>query len=853
MIAAALEGWAEFCARRSGIVLAVIAAVCALSAIYAAREARIDSDLSRLIRPSDSLEWYAHDRAFNAAFANIQNTAAVVISGRDFSLVRDHARTLRDALRSETDIEAVYAPSLAEVIEAGRALFIPPADLERWLEGVEYGYGPMLRLTEGADVGAALSILVDHLAANPRQPLPRPLETLLDAIVSSASDRVALDRITLDRIALEIAPPLEPDLDGEHHEVLVVRGRQRLDESLPHAAHVELLRRVRAAHPPPADVRVRLTGEAKLADEEIRAAFSGIELAGTLSLLVLAAVLGFGVRSWRAIATIFALLTSGVLLTLGWATLAVGSFNTLSLIFVVMFFGLGVDFAVHFALRAGETDTAGRTAGPAVAARDIGGALLLCATTSGIAFLAFAPTAYRGLGELGVISAGGMAIAVVLALTLIPALQGHFGTPPTPPGRRTPASSQRFGWVIGGAVVVALLASTLARDLRFDYSVLAMRDASTEGMATLLDLQRAGIATDYSIAVLADDAREAAEISERLRALPEVADVTGPDVLVPDAQDAKLDRMRDTLALFEDLPPPAPGTMQEFVPLLLDDLAAAQSAVPDKARAAVASALTTLRSLNNSQLGAIDARLPDSVGESLETLARLLAPTPWTLETLPRDVTALMVTADGRRLLRVQPAEALDSRDATQRFVDAIATVAPNYAGRTVVEWGVGGVVVEAFAHAAALALAGIALVLAVYFRGLLLPALVLVPIALSMLITAAVMQLTGITLNMANILVVPLIVGLGVDTGIHVVDRWRHSDDLTALAASSTPRAVLISGLTTLGTFASLSLSPHGGAASIGLLLTIAIGTMLVVTFGLLPALLEVCGRWTRKARRAA
>ena len=175
------------------------------------------------------------------------------------------------------------------------------------------------------------------------------------------------------------------------------------------------------------------------------------------------------------------------------------------------------------------------------------------------------------------------------------------------------------------------------------------------------------------------------------------------------------------------------------------------------------------------------------------------------------------------------------------------------YAGRTVVEWGVGGVVVEAFAHAAAIALAGIALVLAVYFRGLLLPALVLVPIALSMLITAAVMQLTGITLNMANILVVPLIVGLGVDTGIHVVDRWRQSDDLTALAASSTPRAVLISGLTTLGTFASLSLSPHGGAASIGLLLTIAIGTMLVVTFGLLPALLEVCGRWTREARRAA
>ena len=842
MITAALEGWADLCARRSGTVLLAIAALCVLSGVYAAREARIDSDLSRLIRPSDALEWYVHDRAFNAAFPDTQNTAVVVVSGSDFEAVRDHARRLRDALRSKADIDAVYAPSLSEFIDYRRALFIPLADLERWLEGVEYGYGPMLRLTEGADVGTALSILVDHLAAHPRQPLPRPLETLLEAISSGSPDR----------IALEIAPPLEPEVDGEHHEVLVVRGRQQLDESLPNAAQVALLRRVLAAHPPPDGTRVRLTGEAKLADEEIGAAFSGIELAGTLSILVLAAVLGFGVRSWRAVATIFTLLACGVLLTLGWATLAVGSFNTLSLIFVVMFFGLGVDFAVHFALRAGETDTNGRTAGPAAAARDIGGALLLCATTSGIAFLAFAPTAYPGLGELGVISAGGMAIAVLLALTLIPALQGRFGTPPTPPGMRAPATSQRFGWVIGGAVAVALLASTLARDLRFDYSVLAMRDASTEGMATLLDLQRAGIATDYSIAVLADDASDAAGISERLRVLPEVADVTGPDVLVPEAQGAKLDRMRDTLALFEDLSQPVPGTLQDFVPLLLDDLAAAQSALPDDARETVASAITTLRSLDNNQLEALDARLQGSVSESLEALGRLLSPAPWTLEALPEDVTALMVTADGRRLLRVQPAEALDSRAATERFVRAVAVVAPNYAGRTVVEWGVGGVVVEAFAHAAALALAGIALVLAAYFRGLLLPALVLVPIALSMLVTAAVMQLTGITLNMANILVVPLVVGLGVDTGIHVVDRWRHSDDLTMLAASSTPRAVLISGLTTLGTFASLSLSPHGGAASIGLLLTIAIGTMLLVTFGLLPALLEVCGRWTNDARRS-
>jgi len=100
---------------------------------------------------------------------------------------------------------------------------------------------------------------------------------------------------------------------------------------------------------------------------------------------------------------------------------------------------------------------------------------------------------------------------------------------------------------------------------------------------------------------------------------------------------------------------------------------------------------------------------------------------------------------------------------------------------------------------------------------------------------------LMGLTLNMANILVVPLIFGLGVDTGVHVIHRFRMSRSLSDALASSTSRAVVISGLTTIGTFASLSLSPHKGAASIGVLLSLAISILLITTFVALPAMLAV------------
>ncbi|MEZ5559786.1 MAG: MMPL family transporter [Pseudomonadales bacterium] len=180
----------------------------------------------------------------------------------------------------------------------------------------------------------------------------------------------------------------------------------------------------------PDGVRVRLTGEVVLATEEIAAALEGIGIAGTVSMGLLAIILGFGVRSLRIVGGIFLLLLLlGTALTVGFATLAVGTFNTLALMFVIMFFGLGVDFAVRFAPRvrdahaAGESDLSATT----TAAADIGPALLLCMLTSCVAFLAFVPADYRGLAELGIISAGGMVIALAPTLALLPALFGAFG------------------------------------------------------------------------------------------------------------------------------------------------------------------------------------------------------------------------------------------------------------------------------------------------------------------------------------------------------------------------------------------------------------------------------------------
>ena len=595
---------------------------------------------------------------------------------------------------------------------------------------------------------------------------------------------------------------------------------------------------------------MRLTGELAMADEELQVALRGIQFAGLLSLVLLGLVLAVGVRSWSISLVIFCLLAAGIAWTTLYACLTVGSFNTLSLVFLVMFFGLGVDFALHYSLRVEESlaKPEEATAPLARATDDIGTALLLCTITSSMAFLSFYPTEYRGLAELGIISAGGMLIAFALTLTLIPAWFTVLGMPQ----RWRPSAKTHFGLdrlnpvaVLAGTALTAGVAFWFAKDARFDYSVLAMRDKDSEAMATLLELQQENIGTNYTISVLAEP-EAVPDLVARLAALPEVAAVESPLDLIPPDQAGKAAILAPLASLSElTLGTPLPwdaASARSAEQALLTAFPSVTSVYDLDDASLVSSVASKLARLANDE----DRRqLQHDLLGSLFKQARLLQhqvqADPFTLEDLPETTRSRLVSASGLYLLSVLPAEPLDSLESMDRFVASVERVAPNIAGRTVVERGIGQAVVRSFNTAIVLALTGIMAVLLLYFREPLTPLLILIPLGLTSLFTFALVELTGLTINMANILVVPLIFGLGVDTGIHVVHRYHGSRNINELLQSSTPRAVTLSALTTVGTFFSLAFSPHQGAASIGLILSVAITILIVVTFAVLPALLAV------------
>lgn len=840
MMAQLTERWWWFVSKWNAQIVWVTVAMALLSLATFLKWGSLNSDLGQLIRPDTHLDWYQANERFKRDFPQFQQTALVVITGDDARIVAQTARDLSGVLRTSGTFSSVFAPGVDPFIETHKLYFLSLDQLKEWKKGADYNYPSMLRLADEASLNNLALTIADFVTANPGLPLPISLSSGLDMFEhESPGDFSAF------------YPLVDPD-QTSFTELIVVQGIQKLDQPLPNAEIVASLESLIAPFVKAGEVEIALTGEVVLAHEEIGAALSGIEIAGLLSLILLLLILGLGLRSWPLITIIFVKLLLGTSLTLGLATMIVGSFNTLSMLFVVMFFGLGIDFSVHYVLRAmaeGRIDRASLSH----AFRDTSPALALCTVTSAIAFLSFVPTSYRGLAELGLISACGMVIALLLTLFFIPSACLYWTQRQQP---RHPARSQQGAktgfWptqvIAQGILIGAPLLLALSMAMNFNYSVLSMRDADSPAMRALVKLQEAGLGTDYSIQLLAGNTEEADRLRHLLEQKATVASVTTPGDLVPSEGEAKAGVLADLETKYLDIEILAPtqsdpSETQAANQMVKDYVSESLLGLDQDEAAPLDRLLSVIAQYEQlpSQRAALEQTFRATLEGELAKLLAMLGARPPSLESLPSTFRSRLISPHDEHLLTISPTIALTDRTRSDRFVADVRSVRAEAAGRTMVEWGIGQVVVDAFAQAIVTTLFIVLLLLFLYFRRLTPVLLVMVPIGLTMIYTLGIAQTMGLSLNMANILMIPLVIGLGVDTGIHLVHRYENPS--TSRATEATHRAVIISGLTTCGTFFSLSFSPHGGAASIGLLLTLAISMLLIISLSVLPFLLKSLG----------
>ena len=874
---AAVVWWVDTASRFAVAVLLAATAATAATSYYTVKNLAINTDTNSML--SRDLPFREAQDELRAAFPQLSGLLMVVVEAENPDLTEDATAAIAARLKTRPDLyKTVYHPGGDPFFQENGLLFLDVDEL--------------------VDLADELTSAQPLLATLAQDPSLRGLASVLVDILEGVADGTTEVK-DIDLVFDGVVDTIEAQIAGRHHylswkklmqggEVTREQRRQfiilqpRLDHSRfqPAGPAMDFIRisAIELGYDQAHGVRVRLTASVALAHEEIRSVSKGAGLAGLLSLLLVAVLLGVGLRSVKLVLATLLTLVYGLVWTAAFAIAAIGYLNLMSVAFAVLFVGLGVDFGIHFALRYREEVERGVDNAAALrgAARGVGDALTLCALMAAIGFYSFIPTAYTGVSELGLISGTGMFIALFASFTVLPAvlailpLRGRGGGG----GERRIAAVERAlergaGGIVMGACVLGAVGLVFAVQTRFDFNPFSLKDPTTESVQTMLDLFAESDASPFTIAILAADADAAATTAERLERLPEVDRAITLKDYVPDQQDEKIEIIEEVgMFLLPVLtvadPTAAPDVDLRREMRRLDRALAIFAATPvagdypSTGRLAAALAAFEDRfSGNGSALFELQDRLLATLGKRLSVLERALQARPIALDDLPDLVVARQLAADGRSRIEVYPTEDISDNDALRRFVSAVQAIAPRATDTPVTLLGAGDAVVDALRRAVLLAVVLIALALVGLLRSPMDATLVLLPLLLAGILTVAATVWFDVPFNFANVIVLPLLLGLGVASGIHLVMRHRVEGDgssalqRTSLLQTSTPRAVLFSALTTIGSFGTLAISSHRGTSSMGLLLTITIGLTLVCTLIVLPAMLALSRR--RRQRLAA
>ena len=852
--------WVDICQRRAVLVLVASILISIAAVFYLAENLRIDTDNEDML--SADLAFRQNAIALDQAFPVLDSNLLVVFEAPNADAADDGVRRLADAMQAKDEIfEDVFAAEADPFLRKHGFLFLETTELE--------------------DLSLRLASAQPFLGTLWQQPnlsgLAGMLELIADADTDTEASTSTEAAAVLDKMA-DVAERVRAGKDAHLVWSEVILGAKpttgpvrRLIQTRPKLDYGSLHPAARASDTVheiaqnegllEGGYNLRLTGSAALESDELKSVEEGMGLAGLISLTIVVLVLMIGIRSLGVMVALFLTLIFGLLWTGAFAILALGSLNLISVAFAVLFVGLSVDFGIHFVLRAVEYSGLSGQWSEALAkgGRSVGGSLAICALTTAIAFFSFLPTDYVGLAELGLIAGVGMFIALICNLTVFPALLRLLvRKPPVLKAmHETPHPQRRFrksaAKIVMIGVVSAIVSAWFAMDTRFDFDPMNLKDPEAPSVVTLFDLMGDGDIHPYSSEILATDMAVAEKMIAELQTLDAVDNVDSIFSLIPDQQAAKL-AIIERMALFMGpaffAPPGVIALSGQNLDMALNQIAESLSALSSDA--ALGPAATRLAAALNGTRAEQAARINQALFKylpgRLEDLVTALEASEVDVAGLPAELKSRYLSKDGSVRLDVRPKADLRDTVRLREFVEAVQSVAPQATGGPIIIVEAGRAVLDAFGKALVIALLGIGCVLWVVLRRLRDVFLVFAPVCVAALWTLAVSAVAGVPFNFANVIVLPLLFGLSVDFGIHIVLRQRaivaSDTDHHDAMSTTTPRAVLLSALTTLGSFGSIMLSGHPGTASMGLLLSIAISLSLVAILIFLPALMALMMR---------
>lgn len=851
-----------FCADHAVIIVAIALVQAVVATGYSISHFAMRTDTRELISPK--LDWRMREATLNALFPPSGSQIIVVVDGQTPELAEAAAAALAASLKSQPQLfHSVRRPDAGEFWSRNGLLYLPLAevqtDMARLIKSEPF-LGPIAADPSLRGLMTTLSTLLQGVSSGAASfaDLDAPTAKLADALESlragkptffsweslttgSAPDQRALRRIIL------IGPNVEFDR--------LEPGKTAIDAIRASAATLHF----DAA----GGVRVRLTGPLPLQTEEFATLAERAPLIAVLALGAIILMLHMAVRSVWLIAAILTTTLLGLVTAAAIGLAVFHQYNVISVAFIPLFVGLGIDIGIQFSVRYRAERMGDTSAREAIIAtgRTMGRSLSLAASAIAAGFLAFAPTDYYGVSQLGVVAGFGMLVALALNLTVLPALI-QLTQPPGMPARGTDPRLARLDnyvlshrrLVVGIGVAAAVVSALLMPKLHFDFNPLHLRSPTAPSVATLLDVTRDPDQTPNTVEVIRPDLRAADALAAKIQVLPEVHAARTLSSFIPTQQAEKIAVIEDAAELL-DLPlnpisvAPAPTDAEVIKALETTAAGLEQAAAREPGHgggaARLAAELRALATADGSRRSAVAQALMPGFEQLLAQIRDSLRPQPIDISTLPPELVRDWVTPDGQARIAVLPRGDANNDAVLTRFADALKTVVPDAAGTAIAIQEAGNAVVGAFIEAGIVSFIAITALLFFALRRVLDVAITMAPIVLTGLLTMACCVISGQPLNFANIIALPLLFGIGVAFHIYFVVSWRSGG--SHLLTSPLARAVFFSALATATGFGSLWASSHPGTASMGRLLMISLIWTLVSALLFQPALMGAAPKHIR------
>ncbi len=634
-------------------------------------------------------------------------------------------------------------------------------------------------------------------------------------------------------------------------------------------------------------VSVGVTGEPVLEIDEMAQVQVDTTLATIVSLLITALIFIYGYHeTGRPLKAVGSLLI-GLAYTMGFTTLAVGHLNLLTITFAPILIGLAIDFGVHLVTRYEEELRNGKSElrSLELAMVNTGLGIFTGCLTTACAFLAMALTDFRGIQEMGIITGGGLIICLVPMMTALPALLlrgrqnalDHAAPPVTASihtGRR--ARLERYWldrpWtVLGSTVALCVLCAPQFWKVHFDYNLLNMQSANLPAVQTERQLIQSATNSVLFAAVVADTPQQAFALEEKLRKLPAVADVKSLTEFLAENPGRKLNLIHEIKAVAAAIRfapvDPTPVDVEELSRTLYSFQGYVGAAIGEVKKVGDPALLKELQSLWHTidrlrmpllatrpvaatQVAAFQRALLEDIQSTFAVLRDQHDRGGLRPEEFPAALRERFIGRTGRHLLQVYPKGDVWQRGPQREFVGQVRSLAPEATGTPVQLYEYTELLKTSYIKAAWYALGAIALMAFIHFRSVSCVILSLLPVALGAAWMIGVMGVCNVAFNPANIMTLPLVIGVGVTNGIHILNRFAEEQNPSILA-KSTGKAVIVSALTTVAGFGSLMLAQHQGIASLGFIMAVGTATCMLAGLTSLPAMLTLLTQWGWKIKR--